>query len=61
MKYIHLKVILPHRLYCIETLKMSSDTDISGLPSGAGGKESSVSAGDVRNVGLIPGLGTSPG
>ena len=61
MKYIHLKVILPHRLYCIETLKMSCDTDISRLPSSASGKESSVSAGDVRNVGLIPGLGTSPG
>ena len=32
-----------------------------GFPSGASGKEPATSAGDVRDVGLIPGLGRSPG
>ena len=31
------------------------------LPNGASGKEPSASAGDIRDVGLIPGLGRSPG
>ena len=32
-----------------------------GFPGGAGGKEPPASAGDVRDAGLIPGLGRSPG
>ena len=31
-----------------------------GFPGGAGGKEPAVSAGDIRDVGLILGLGRSP-
>ena len=31
-----------------------------GLPWGLRWKESSCNAGDIRNVGLIPGLGRSP-
>ena len=32
-----------------------------GFPGGAGGKEPPDNAGDVRDGGLIPGLGRSPG
>ena len=32
-----------------------------GFPGGAGGKEPPDNAGDVRDAGLIPGLGRSPG
>ena len=32
-----------------------------GSPGGASGKESPANAGDARNMGLIPGLGRSPG
>ena len=31
------------------------------FPSGASGKEPATDAGDIRDVGLIPGLGRSPG
>ena len=31
-----------------------------GFPSGASGKESARNAGDARDTGLFPGLGTSP-
>ena len=31
------------------------------IPGGSGGKESPANAGDARNMGLIPGLGRSPG
>ena len=33
---------------------------LTGLPGGAGGKESACNAGDL-GLGLIPGLGRSPG
>ena len=32
-----------------------------GFPGGASGKEPAASAGDVRDMGLIPGSGRSPG
>ena len=32
-----------------------------GFPSGASGKEPATNAGDIRDMGLIPGLGRSPG
>ena len=32
-----------------------------GFPGGTSGKEPSMSAGDVRSLGLIPDLGRSPG
>ena len=32
-----------------------------GFPGGTSGKESTCSAGDIRDVGLIPGSGRSPG
>ena len=32
-----------------------------GFPGGASGKNLPASAGDIRDVGLIPGLGRSPG
>ena len=32
-----------------------------GLPGGVGGKEPAASAGDITEVGLIPGLGRSRG
>ena len=32
-----------------------------GLPSGTSGKETPANAGDLRDVGSIPGLGRSPG
>ena len=32
-----------------------------GFPDSSGGKEPTCQAGDVRDVGLIPGLGRSPG
>ena len=32
-----------------------------GFPGGASGKNLLASAGDIRDVGLIPGLGRSPG
>ena len=32
-----------------------------GLQVGSVGKEPTYNAGDIRDVGLIPGLGTSPG
>ena len=32
-----------------------------GFPGGASGKETSVSAGDIRDAGLISGSGRSPG
>ena len=32
-----------------------------GFPGGASGKEPAASAGDVRDMGLIPGLRKSPG
>ena len=32
-----------------------------GFPDGCGGKELAANAGDVRDAGLIPGLGRSPG
>ena len=32
-----------------------------GFPDGLAGKESTCNAGDVRDVGSIPGLGRSPG
>ena len=32
-----------------------------GFPGGASGKEPSCNAGDIRDVGLIPGLQRSPG
>ena len=35
--------------------------DIEGFPDGSSGKESACNAGDTGNVGLIPGLGRSPG
>ena len=54
MKYSHLKVILLHRLYCIETLKMSSDTDTSGLPSGASGKEPICQCRRCKRCGFDP-------
>ena len=31
------------------------------FPGGSDGKESSCSAGDIKDVGSIPGLGRSPG
>ena len=31
-----------------------------GFPDGAGDKESPAKAGDIRDTGLIPGLGRSP-
>ena len=35
--------------------------DIEGFPDGSSDKESACNAGDTGNVGLIPGLGRSPG
>ena len=35
--------------------------DIEGFPDGSSDKESAYNAGDTGNVGLIPGLGRSPG
>ena len=35
--------------------------DIEGFADGSAGKESACNAGDTGNVGLIPGLGRSPG
>ena len=32
-----------------------------GFPDGADGKESACNAGDIRDPGLIPGTGRSPG
>ena len=32
-----------------------------GVPGGANGKEPTANAGDMRDLGLIPGLGRSPG
>ena len=34
---------------------------LMGFPGGTGGKESICNAGDTEDVGLIPGLGKSPG
>ena len=34
---------------------------MQGFPNGASGKDMTANAGDIRDVGLIPGLGRSPG
>ena len=36
------------------------DSCLVGFPGGAGGKEPPANARDIRDVGLIPGLGRSP-
>ena len=34
---------------------------MKGFPDGSDGKEAVCNAGDIRDMGLIPGLGRSPG
>ena len=41
--------------------ELGIDTKREGFPADASGKESSCSAGDIKDVGLIPGSGRSPG
>ena len=40
---------------------MAAAIQFIGLPQGLSGKESACNAGDAGGVGLIPGLGGSPG
>ena len=40
---------------------MSLTPGLQGFPNGASGKDMTANAGDIRDVGLIPGLGRSPG
>ena len=39
----------------------AKQTDLMGFPNGSADKEPACNAGDTGNVGLIPGLGRSPG
>ena len=40
---------------------MLAQLSISGVPGGSVGKESTCNAGDIGDMGSIPGLGRSPG
>ena len=43
-----------------DTVHFPGDATVQGLASGASGKEP-TNAGDIRDAGLIPGLGRAPG
>ena len=40
---------------------MDGNTNVLGFPGGASGKNPPASAGDIRDLGSIPGLGRFPG
>ena len=56
------KIILSFHLYSlIHAIHFSRVKSLMGFPGGSSGKEPTCNAGDIRDVGLIPGLGRSPG